>query len=492
MAFTCNVFRGMNEAIYPTLTPEGTAYLIQDGATDDGKLTALRLPKITQYTDPTRYGHYGNANRSVVKWYGRYYWSDNVNGGYGGNVESLGIPYPEETDDGAYPLSIIKTSGTLTGKYKYCITFVNPNGWESAPGSDACYETDTITLENHFALLTLPTFPEGISYAKIWRTTADGATFYCVGESTTSGGTFTDEMTDTRALQQEELAEDMYGNLPPREGGKYLCEQSGVFYLAVGSSLYVSHLNNPHAWPTTNFISFTDTITGILPEFEGVLVFTLNATYRVVGATDIDNVSSVKIPTDQGCINWRSMAVLSNMPIWLGEQGICTWDGQSISCVSNNIMNLKNAKMNWGETYKSAYYLFMPNGTVIYDLSNGGTFTRLSFTADYAWYNGTNNNFYLIKNNYICVYAQGDSGYYYYVSPYLTQSEMAYQVYSEIIINATGIVWLSVYVDDKEILLNKKLEGTERKRIKLPVGTIGRRCQIAIRGNAKLTEYVVG
>ena len=110
----------------------------------------------------------------------------------------------------------------LTGEYKYCVTFVTENGWESAPGSLTSYEVSG-TIEEKNPKVTVSWSDSRISYAKVYRTMEHGADFFCVGEVHTSGNSFTDTVPDeTAVLLNPLMSEDNY---PPPDAGKYTEER---------------------------------------------------------------------------------------------------------------------------------------------------------------------------------------------------------------------------------------------------------------------------
>jgi len=102
---------GMNNALHGSFPDANTARELVDCDVSNGKLKPARLSREMPESDPEKYGHYGNRNRSVVKWYGRTYWSENktLKGPYyGGHEENyLGIPYPE-----AQPTLVHLTKGS--------------------------------------------------------------------------------------------------------------------------------------------------------------------------------------------------------------------------------------------------------------------------------------------------------------------------------------------------------------------------------------------
>ena len=481
--FTTDFSGGMNEITDPALLEKNTAALLVNADTVNGKIVSIKKPSV--YAEkPEDLRHYGRLDRSVVKLYERTYWSNNdaVNAPYYGGAEEnyLGIPFPDYKSN----VKIEKVSGKLDGNFKYCVTFVNVNGWESAPGSLTDYE-QAVTLEQQTAKVTVTWSDERVSYAKIYRTQKDGADFYCVGEVEKSGSSFTDETDDYILVGLEALSST--DNYPPPDKGKYLCESGNVFFLAVGSKVYFSAPGNPHAWPTLNYIGVDDVITGIVPEFQGVLVFTMNNTYRITGAEDIQTLTKTMVPGNQGCIQYRTAVQVSNYPIWLSNDGICMWNGESITIVSQQVMNTYRIQPRFAVSANDCYYLFKEEGAIVFDLRNGGKFHKLDFTCDYAWYDADADNFYLQNDKGILLWGAGESAVYSYLSPYIGIPESAHTRFREIVLVIDGNATVSIYDEYKKIC-TAYLGQSGQHRIKLPYNILCRYVQIKVDGTGSLRE----
>lgn len=500
---------GENSVISPDLLDTKTAQKLMNAVVDDGKISpAPSLQPTGRY--PEGYGHFGTRDRSVIKWYDRFYWSDNSASKapfYGGNEEMLGVPYPLEQPFLARqtpPFETTEDVGPLTGEYKYCVTFVNENGFEGAPGSlESWYRA--ITLENHAVLVYSPAWPqeEGLTIAKarVWRTAANGADFYWVGDITKDGGTLYDAMTDTRLLMQENLSTQ--DNYPPpgfsgtysngqTRGGKYLTESGGVFFLAVGSHLYFSVQGNPHAWPTLNFVDIGDTITGITPEFQGVLVFTRGNTYRVTGADNLETVAKMVIPGNHGCISWRSIAHLDNIPVWLSNDGVCAWDGDNVLLLSEKIVDTERLSVLSAVSAKETYYLSTNQGTLAYDRKNGGLFRWLSWKPVYAWYDAERDKLYFqLKENETChELSSKEKLDWTYLSPRIDGGmSLAQKHFRELATVSTGELHVEFLVEGKRVCQCTLAAG--RARIKLPRNAIGRYAEVSLVGDGTLVELAV-
>lgn len=489
-----NVFRtedfsgGMNDWLHPGLLPANTAAELVNAELSDGKLSPIRSPLKMSYDTPEQYGHHGNPDRSVVKWYNRYYWSNDTAlqaPYYGGDPEDyLGMPYPAYSGTGQNVTVAADTPASgetgLSGEYKYCATFVNANGWEGAPGSLEEYET-AVTLSAETAVVTVSWSDARIACAKIYRTIDHGADFYCVGEIHASGETFRDTTPDADAQLMNPLTTQYH--YPPPDKGKYLCEYAGVFFLAVGDLLYFSAHGTPHAWPTTQFLSFDDEITGIAPEFQGVLVFTRNNVFRVTGAENPDTVAKTFIPGNQGCANHRSIAVLNNAPVWLSNDGICMWDGNSVAIPSHRVKNMKGAGVKCAATADDRYFLFLAGECVVFDRRNGDIFYKLAFSCDYAWYDGSLDCLFMQTRSGIFKYGTGAGVQTMrYTSPLIGGGGNAIRKFREFILSGDAESAVELSIDGEKAAAFSV--GGGRRRVKLPRAAVGHglSCRIVTRG----------
>lgn len=490
-----NFSGGMNDWLHPSLLPENTASGLSNAEVSDGKLSPIRRPLLLRYSDPTLYGHYGTRDRSVVKWYNRYYWSENealTSPYYGGNEENyLGLPYPKYSGSGANVTITASNPETgesgLSGSYKYCVCYVNANGWEGAPGSLEEYEK-AVELSGKWGKVTVTWSDTRISYAKVYRTGANGADFYCVGEIRESGGNLIDKTEDDLLVMLNGLESEE--NYPPPDGGRYLTEYGGVFFLAVGSVLYFSRQGNPHAWPTVQFLSFDDTITGVVPEFQGILVFTRNNAYRVTGAENAETITKTYIPGNHGCLNFRSISAVNNAPIWLSNDGICLWDGSSVGVPSYQVKTTRYIGVKYAVSANDKYYLFLTSRCIVFDRKNGDIFYELDLTCDYAWYDADGDELYLQIGGGLYQYGAGESMTFRYESGHIGESELTWKKFLELWTMGDGEHSVRVLVDGEEKVSWLKLPGG-RNRVKLPLSAVGKYLELKILGKSKLNEYGV-
>ena len=521
---TNNFTGGMNNYIHPSLLQPNTAAFLEDVRIDNGKIKPVLRNGIYgngSTTNAEALGHHASNNRSAVKWYDRWYWSYNnatVSGpfygtdtaNYGGpNVpwqsslgSALGVPHVEYAGSANVPSFTTDTAGTgetgLSGDYKYCITLVDWNGYEGAPGSLESYWKE-VTVSDKVVVISIAsmTLPANVHYAKVWRTIDHGADFYLVG--TLSNETVDEYIVDNDWVLRDTMSDSILlmrspltstdNDLPPN-GGKYLCESNGVFFLAVGSRLYFSRQDNPHAWPTLNFIGFDDVITGIAPEFSGVLVFTNFSAWRVTGAESQETISRTLIPGNHGCPNYHSISAISNAPIWVSQDGICLWNGESIEVVTHQRLSLPPLQIIAAASMNDKYYLFLATGTIVYDRKNNGVFYWLSLMVDYAWHNELDDKLYFEVGSFVYIFEEeGTPLPWSYLSPYIGGTEMVQRIFRQIIVASDQQTVLTVYLEDENKLSVVLPAG--RNKVKLPLNFVGRWLQMRLTGKGELSELAV-
>lgn len=488
-----NFSGGINNYVSPKAIPDGQMQELCNGIGDGICLRPAKAPAaIGEYT-LEELGHYGWINRSVVKWFGRWYWSFNDAEAppyYGGNVTAPGVQYPLSAP-------AVSSSGTgLTGTYQYCITFLNASLWESAPGESSVQWWATLVLDNTAGAITLPSVvPDDIAYMRLYRTVDQGNTFYMVGQYNTfeyAGEVINDSLADIDLVLNNPL--ETINLLPPPPGGRFLTERDGVFFLAVDDRLFVSAQSNPNAWNYSNWIGFEgNDITGITKEYNGILVFTANKTFRVTGS-DITNLAKQEIPGQQGCLNWRTIGTAGPSPAWMSNDGLCIWDGSQITIVSKQ-RYVFNGDPVHAVCANDKYYLFMTVGVVVFDYRAGGVFRTMNETTEYGWYDADLDRFYMADTNSanlldIRVFEAGDNLKYKYISGMLPQDGMTQKRFRRLFIDAGGRVTVQITADTGRTF-NLILQGSGKLHCYLPAGFYGRGITVQLESSSAIYVFTV-
>lgn len=483
--------QGANNWLDRTLLQEKIATQMHDCSPISGVLESSFEDLGVAAKSAAELGHYGDTNRSVAKQFGRWYWSFNDAKAapyYGGDkINGLGMAYPASPPQ---VKAVAKEGATLAGNYKYCATFVR-DGYESAPGAvgDGYYSNLTLA-EGQEGSYLVGNVPAGVTSVNVYRTIAERADFYLLESITPEQAKSwrPDSLPDNDLLMHNPLESLYY--LPPPEGGKYLTEFGETFFLAVGDKLYYSEIANCHAWNPSSWIAFDDTITGMIEEFQGILVFTANRVYRVTG-NDLLTIAKQEIPTHQGCVNWRTCAILSNAPTWLSNDGICTWDGQSIKLLSFQKFRLNNTPR-FAVSANDRYFLFGDNGTIVYDLRCGGIFYTSSTVADYAWYDVDRDHLYLRINGVYYIQGGNRSRRTSVYRSALLGGNLPLTEMRKMRVSSTGRIEFALRDHFGKLILRGAIAGSGTREVWLPSGkwTRGVDVEITFRGSLREIAFV--
>lgn len=117
-----------------------------------------------------------------------------------------------------------------------------------------------------------------------------------------------------------------------QENARYLTENKGTLYSAVGTTLLFSNAGSAETWLEFNFIEFKDTITGIAKNQIGLIVFTKTNTYVVTGSS-IDDYTKILLSSNYGCISHDSIAYNGDDIYFMSIEGLCVLSGS----VMNNL-----------------------------------------------------------------------------------------------------------------------------------------------------------
>lgn len=143
---------------------------------------------------------------------------------------------------------------------------------------------------------------------------------------------FIDELGDI--ANRVDLINDTNDNLPPVFGTasnpeypSQIISSYGSYFAVVGSRLYYTKPGEPHYWNPLASLAFPDDITGILQSTNGLLVFTRNSTHLLTGTTAATFTQSI-VTNQQGCIHPRTCQYIDNQPLWMSNDGLCTFNGR--------------------------------------------------------------------------------------------------------------------------------------------------------------------
>lgn len=180
-----------------------------------------------------------------------------------------------------------------------------------------------------------------------------------------------------------------------------LIESSNLFYAFKNNRLYISDYGNPNSWPASGYLDFDQNITGLGKLGSELVVFSEYGMYRVFGS-DPSLLKKVQIPTTEGVKSGANKTIVpfQNGLIFAGLNGICFYNGQAVSRVTQNILDAfalpnSTASNNHGGYFEDTYYLLGSSGTGYkVDLKTGAKLSRTTMTAGNLFYRGSDNILY--------------------------------------------------------------------------------------------------
>ena len=139
---------------------------------------------------------------------------------------------------------------------------------------------------------------------------------------------------------------DTFSNLPPPPLNdndenllghiKHLIVVKGTMIGIIGNRIHWSQTGFPDYWPAENFLSFNGEVTGIIEIANGLLVFTRNETHLISNFPDPANIDQTIISSEQGCVHIRTPKFIRGVPVWISNDGICTFIPGSLAGTSNS------------------------------------------------------------------------------------------------------------------------------------------------------------
>ncbi len=285
------------------------------------------------------------------------------------------------------------SGGSLSlGDYKYKVTFVDADGNEGNPSTAsaaiAAVLSDKITV-------TIPVNADtnyNIVKRKIYRTLADGDSYYYDGEvddNTTT--TFVSTQSDVALVQANSLEnyheQDHYA---PPDAPFLIAKKGGRIYLGVGNSLYYSKRFYEY-FPAEFFIPTGNmrNITGIISQLHTLQVTTKNSVERLLGTSaQIESADYFQFKdsySSKGAYSSRSVVDCDNYIVFLHKNGLYILNIDQVQELNPIINKYLQANMNQsyiGQScavfYDGLYILSYPKGastvpseTIWYDFKNG-------------------------------------------------------------------------------------------------------------------------
>ena len=498
-----NIFNGgINNVIESHLLAPNFSKDLRNCKIQNGAISSANAPKILQNL-PDEGLIYQTGNRSIVRFAGNYYWSDNETGELNSSLGYLGVPSPNTKAVARAGVAGARFAAAKT--YKYLYTFITADGYRSAPLST----TDVTAFTPNGAIGSIiltnidPAMPDYVSDIEFWRTPADGLVYYKVGQvdrwANPGDIEFEDELDDVSLLLNEQY--DLATAAGRPDLGRYLTERNSVFYLASDDRLYFSEQSNPHAYDQLNYIVFDDTITGTISTETYTLVFTRNRAYQITGNSAID-IAKQEIPDSQGVKNWQTVGRVKNMPLWVSNDGLCAYQpydnrsGRKITVLTDNLFDLPDNPLS-AEVANDIYYLFYEDETIAFDFVENLKVYKLDWKFDWAWYDKDDD---ILVGKKASVYYDAEGGDKYeweYLSPEFVADDMhKLKQFGRMVADSDADLDITFYTDGNEVWkYTLPHMGVDNRREFISPLVEGRRIQVKIKSTGTLRgisyEYII-
>jgi hypothetical protein len=484
-----NFVGGINDVIEPHLIPLEMSTDLLNADVSNGAVISLK-GLVQADIDATSELVYQNGDRQIVEWGNRFYWSDNETSELNSSLGYYGVPAPETApniSDGVAGGRFVTNS-----TYTYAYAYATPDGFE---GSLNPTLTNAYTPTTNLGSLIITNFgapPEYVTKVVVYRTVANGAIFYRVGSKSLYDqeldGTFIfeDEVSDTQLLLRPQV--DLTNLTDAITEGKYLVEKDSVFYVAVGPYVRFSNVNDPMAYPAVNSVTFDTDITGMLAFDEYVFVATRNQVYILLGSS-FEDIVKQELPEAQGVKNWRTIQRVRNAPVWVSNDGVCSYQqfdnrsGRRVRVISEDLKTIPDGSVS-ATVANDVYYLFYDTYSICLDFNRGLKVYRVEWVADWGWYDKDNDKLIIKVGEAYFEAGTGKDLEFLYQSPELTFGDMQnLKQIGRVHVDANCDLAFEYIADGqlKSTYVSKRTDFDQR-RFYVPPEWTGRRLQMRVKG----------
>jgi len=379
----------------------------------------------------------------------------------------------------------------LQGTYQYALTYLNSSdGSESGP-STLSAELDlsdggSVTVNN----IPVSVDPQ-VDKKRLYRIGGNLTTLTLVVELDNATTSYADLLSDTEVVG---TLIDTTIALPAPNNLAYLAQAYAMLFAAQGSKLRFTPIGKPDQWPELYFLQFDADITGIAAVANGLLVFTKFKTFIVTG-TGPTSLSQQPLTTNQGCLAFESVQVLSGAALWVSSDGLCLSNGGEPIVISKNQLGKQELVVKDSAIHDEVYYALLADNTMLaYDFAYSKIFKTFSL----------GNESIVVGNDVLYGWSAGElqtlftsPGYetLKYVSPRFIEGSVTEQkTYKNVHVYHKGDIIFKVLIDDV-LVVTAVLSGEDTTWIKVPQSLQrGNFIQFDIEGTGEVyeIEYIVG
>ncbi len=400
-------------------------------------------------------------------------------------IHRLGIEKPTTA------LTTVQTAGNISSSasvMQYVYTYYNSkDGTESAPSP--------VSAELNLA----PT--HGVAISDIAASTdpqVDKIRIYRIGDNVT---VFSLVATIDNGVTSvvDNLASTLVGPLlesneyyPAKEQLRYMVEAYGILFAALDTKLYFSEIGVMNAWPESNFIQFKKEITGILPTYEGIIIFMNDSCSMLVG-TNVSEFAIKDLSTEQGCTGHFTTRYVQNVPIWQSLEGLCMFSSGAVRVVSKDKLGTKNFDIINSVAIDETYFGLLADGTLLaFDTKfDGARFKYFHFSKPLNNIYETDGVLYgVVDTDRLVSLLDGADGELHYKSPLFTEgSHSNVKTYNNVYVRSNGTFTIKIYIDE-ELVTTYELLGNTTHDIPVPQKKQkGFNLQVEFIGTGKIYEY---
>jgi len=308
------------------------------------------------------YKYFGKY-RSNVLYNNMWFWSER---GALGKQYTDGTELPLGIAPPINRLSISEQAPTegdgLIGNINYVYTYYDPASGSESPPSPPSITLDLTGLNAGKAIAISNIEPSTEGYqTRLYRIGGIITAYSAVVTLDDAVLSYVDELAFSEI---QAIVLDTLRAYPPPTGLMYLTEHQGRFYGTVDSRLFFSAPAKPDSWYTLDFISFEETIIGIVSVANGLIVMTNDKCWLITGISPIQFTKHT-LSESEGCVSFASIATNEGTAIWLSNSGFVTSNGGKVHNISIDKLGRFKAMTPLGAAFIDKRY-FMSFGGVLH------------------------------------------------------------------------------------------------------------------------------
>ena len=383
------------------------------------------------------------------------------------DIYNLGIQEPSVklTTVQSNPVGSEKISSSST-VLQYVYTYYNSlDGTESAPNTisdELNLDADkTVTITGWVA----PADAQ-VDKIRLYRVGADATTMTLIVELSITITSYIDSIPTINAIG---TLLDTYNNQQAPIGLRYLTLAYGYFFAAIDDKLRYSIIGKPDYWPAVNELDIDGTITGLLPTQDGILIFTIDRMYILIGTTP-EQFAIIPISTEQGCNSHKSCKLVNNKPTWSSNDGICVWQNGSPDVVSRDKLGKTTLSIKNTVVYDNTYFICLNDGSILaMDTRYGLAFKTFSFDKPLINIGVFNTVLYgIIDGKVVTLFNGEDLTLNWKSGEYSEGSSSMTKLYNNIYVRANGEFTFDAIIPEFGVVLSKQLSGNKIFDLQVP------------------------